>query len=173
MISVDRASREHLRAVQRRFRQLPRELKSEIRKAQRTQIGTIWKAEVEKARGAGGLVHVQQVTFNAGTRVQAGLPAVLVAGASNRKMRGGAAPSDLARPMEFGTNRKNNYTRYRRRSPSGGTHVVERRASRQIRLRRSNGYIVYPAVSQTIPRLIGVWVNDGVRKSIERSLEGR
>lgn len=173
MIEVDRASRDHLRAVQRRFRQLPRELKADLRKAQRTQIGTIWKAEVDKARGAGSVVHVQGVTFAAGTRVRAGLPAVLVAGASNRKMRGGAAPSDLARPMEFGTNRKEHYTRYRRRSPNGGTHVVERRASRQIRLRRRQGYIVYPAVSQTIPRLIGVWVVDGVQKSIERALEGR
>src|SRR5690606_28120757 len=98
----------------RRFRQLPRELKADLRKAQRSQIGAIWKSEVDKARGAGDLVHAQQRTFAAGTRVRAGLPATLVAGASNRKMRGGAAPSDLARPMEFGTNRKNHYTRYRR-----------------------------------------------------------
>lgn len=169
-IQVDRGN---LRDVQRAFRRLPRELKNDVRKAQRSQIGPIWKAEMDRARGAGGLVHPQRVTFAAGTRVKAGLPATLVAGGSNRKMPGGATPSDLARPMEFGTNRREHYTRYRRRSKNGGSHVVERRASRQIRLVRRNGYVVYPAVSQTIPRLIGVWVVDGVQKSIERALEGR
>lgn len=172
-IEVNDRSRNELRAVQRRFRALPRDLKNNLRKAQRSQIGPIWKAEVDTARASGDVVHAQERTFASGTRVRAGLPATLVAGGSNRRLSGGATPSDLARPMEFGTNRKEHYTRYRRRSPNGGTHVVERRASRQIRLRRSQGYIVYPAVSQTIPRLIGVWVVDGAQKSIERALEGR
>ena len=159
-IEVDRGSRDELRAVQRRFRQLPRDLKNDLRKAQRAQIGPIWKGEVDQARSVGSLGDTQRRTFAAGTRVRAGLPATLVAGGSNRRMSGGATPSDLARPMEFGTNRKNRYTRYYRRSKNGGRHVVERRASRQISLRRRQGYIVYPAVSQAIPRLIGLWVNE-------------
>ena len=171
-IEVNSGSRDELRAVQRRFRQLPRDLKNDLRKAQRAQIGPIWKDEVDAARASGDVIDVQQRTFASGTRVRAGLPATLVAGGSNRRMRGGATPSDLARAMEFGTNRKEHFTRYYRRSKNGGQHVVERRASRQIRLRRRQGYIVYPAVSQTIPRLIGLWVSD-IYDRINDSLGGR
>ena len=100
----------------------------------------------------------QRRTFTAGSRVKAGLPLYLVAGASNRALSGGGIISDLARPQEFGSGRRNNLTRYNRRSRTGGTHTVTRHTSRQLPPAKRSGWVVYPAVSQTIPRVIREWV---------------
>ena len=166
-------SRAHVRAASRAFRALPRDLKNEIRKAQRAEIGPIWKDEMSTAvAGAAARASMQQRVFGAGARVKAGLPAYLVAGGSNRRLRGGGIVSDLARPYEFGTNRRDKATRYLRRSPRGGTHTVTRRTSRQLPLVRRQGYVVYPAVSQAVPRLIGVWVR-GLTERIYQAVEGK
>ena len=166
-------SRAQVRAASRAFRALPPDLKNEIRKAQRSEIGPIWKGEMSEAvAGADARQGMQARVFGAGARVKAGLPATLIAGGSSRAMRGGASPSDLARPFEFGTGRREKYTRYTRRSRSGGSHTVTRRTSRQLPLVRRVGYVVYPAASQTIPRLIGTWVRS-ITDRIYQAVEGK
>ena len=153
------AARAEVRAAQRAFRALPKDLKNELRKAQRSTLAPIWRQEMAAAvpRAAARAGMAREV-FSAGTRVKAGLPLYLVAGGSNRRMTGGATPSDLARPYEFGTRRRENLTRYPRTSPQGRRHTATRHTSRQLPLTRRSGYVVYPAASQTIPRLIGKWV---------------
>lgn len=158
-LSPSPAGRAQVRAAQRAFRALPKDVKNELRKAQRASLAPIWRSEMARAvpRAAARSGMAREV-FSAGSRVKAGLPLYLVAGGSNRRMSGGGTPSDLARPYEFGTRRRENLTRYPRQSPNGGTHTVTRHTSRQLALVRRTGYVVYPAVSQTIPRLIGEWV---------------
>jgi hypothetical protein len=157
IVDGQRLSKEQLRAVRRAFASLPKDLKADLRRAQREQVGRIWKQEMDTARMRGDVVEPQRNLFAVGTRVRAGLPIVLVAGGSRKRMRGGGTPADLARPMEFGTARRQRDTRYFMRTPAGRV-VVTRAASRQLRLTRRSGYVVHPAVSQTVPQVIGVWV---------------
>ncbi|MEV0890314.1 hypothetical protein [Promicromonospora sp. NPDC050262] len=157
IVDGQRLSKEQLRAVRRAFASLPKDLKADLRRAQREQVGQIWKREMDAARMRGDVVPQQRDLFAVGTRVRAGLPIVLVAGGSRRRMRGGGSPADLARPMEFGTARRQNRTRYFMRTPAGRV-AVTRHAARQLRLTRRSGYVVHPAVSQTIPQVIGLWV---------------
>lgn len=158
-VQINPADRAQLRAVQRAFRSLPKELKTEIRNTQRAELGPIWKQEMASAvASADARQGMQAKVFGAGVRVKAGLPAYLIAGGSNRKLSGGGTASDLARPFEFGTKRRENATRYYRKSKRGGRHTVVRRTSRQLPLVRRVGYVVYPAASQAIPKVIGATV---------------
>lgn len=157
IVDGQRLSKEQLRAVRKAFGALPATLKKDLRAAQREQVGRIWKAEMNRARIRGDVVEEQRNLFAVGTRVRAGLPIVLVAGGSRKRMRGGGSPADLARPMEFGTARRQGRTRYFMRTPAGRV-AVTRAASRQLRLTRRRGYVVHPALSQTVPQVIGVWV---------------
>lgn len=162
-----------LRAASRAFRQLPKTVKDDIRALQREQLGPIWKDEMGQAvAGAAARKTHQERIFGSGARVRAGLPSYLVAGASTRKLSGGGTPRDLARPYEFGTGRRDRYTRYYRTYRGGQRHTVTRRTSRQLPLIRRQGYVVYPAVSQTIPRYIGATVlklTDRIRSAVERA----
>lgn len=167
---MDPAGRARLRAAQRAFRALPKELKNDIRKAQRASLGPIWKAEMSAAVAKAPRPQHRTV-FGAGSRVKAGLPAYLVAGASNKKLSGGGVVSDLARPLEFGTGRHQNLTRYNRKGKRG-THTVTRHTSRQLPKAKRSGWVVYPAVSQTIPRLYGEYVLK-LTDRIQAAAEGR
>lgn len=157
IVDGQRLSKDQLRAVRRAFGSLPKELKADLRRAQREQVGQIWTSEMNTARMRGDVAQTQRDLFAAGTRVKAGLPIVLVAGGSRRRMSGGGTPALLSRPGEFGTSRRQNKTRYFMRTPAGRV-VVTRHASRQLRQGRRNGYVVHPALSQTIPQVIGLWV---------------
>jgi hypothetical protein len=170
-LTVDPAGRARLRAAQRAFRGLPKDLRTELRKAQRNELGPIWRDEMATSTAHARRVEQHRV-FEPGVRIKAGLPAYLVAGSSNKALSGGGVISDLARPEEFGTGRRGNLTRYRRRSPRGVEHTVTRHAARQLPTAKRSGWVVYPAVSQTIPRLIGVWVA-GLTDRISRAIEGQ
>lgn len=157
IVDGQRLSKEQLRAVRKAFSSLPADLKKDLRAAQRNQVGRVWKSEMDKARTAGGVDQQTRDLFAVGTRVRAGLPIVLIAGGSRRRMSGGGTPALLSRPREFGTSRRAGRTRYFMRTPAGRV-TVTRAASRQLRPARRSGYVVHPALSQTIPQVIGLWV---------------
>lgn len=157
IVDGQRLSKEQLRAVRKAFSALPTDLKKDLRAAQRDQVGRIWKAEMDKARTAGHVDTQTRDLFAVGTRVRAGLPIVLIAGGSRRRMKGGGTPALLSRPREFGTGRRQGKTRYFMRTPAGRV-TVTRAASRQLRPARRSGYVVHPALSKTIPQVIGLWV---------------
>lgn len=170
-VTVDPAGRARLRAAQRAFRDLPKELKNELRKVQRADLTPIWRDEMGTSVGRARRVE-QRRAFESGSRVKAGLPLYLVAGGSNKRLSGGAVISDLARPLEFGSGRRQNLTRYHRTSPTGTKHTVTRHASRQLPTAKRSGWVVYPAVAKTIPRYIGKTVL-ALTERITQAAEGR
>lgn len=157
MIQADTA---RLKAAEKRFRALPKDLKNNIRKYQRSESTPIWREEMNKRSG---LSNLTQAVFKSGNTVKAGAVITLRAGGSNRKLSGGATPSLLARPAEFGSKRRDKYTRYSRQSPKGNRHTVTRRAGRQIPERRQRGYVVMPAAGEAIGRLTQLHVQTVVR----------
>jgi hypothetical protein len=160
-----------LYAARAAFRGLPRDLKNTIRRSQRAEIGPIWKEEM--ARSVGGGTGTQQRVFKTGTTVKAGLPAYLVAGSGSRPLSGGGIPRDMARAVELGSGRRGKYTRYDRkaRGATKATKVV-RRTSAQLPTHNRSGYVVFPAVAQAVPRIIGTWVK-GLTDRIYDAVDGR
>lgn len=166
MYEVDRDS---LKAVNKTFRALPKDLKNNLRKYQRSEATPIWKEEMASKSG---LNELTQAVFKKGNTVKAGAVLTLRAGSSNKRLSGGATPAELARPVEFGTTRRDKYTKYYRTSPNGNRHTVTRRTSRQLPPRRRGGYVVYPAANPAISRLTRLHVQT-VIKSIYEATEKR
>lgn len=78
---------------------------------------------------------------------------------SNRKMSGGGTLSDLARPIEFGSNGTSTTT-YTRRSPRGKAHSVTRRGSQPFTPRRGDGRVIWPATYDRVaPRVLALWID--------------
>lgn len=96
---------------------------------------------------------------------------MLQSGASTRHMKGGATPSMLARQEEFGANR-NRITAYRRRTRRGGQADVLRHTTHQLMPLRRNGWTVYPAAAEFIPRIASLWVQT-VMRTIYEAFEGK
>lgn len=161
---------ESMRAANKAFRRLPKELKNDLRKWQRASVTPIWKEEIEKTRSAAPALTAK--AFKSGTRVKAGASISLIAGGSKKKLSGGTTFSDIAKPLEFGSNRRNKYTKYNRRSTTGKLHQVVRRTGRQLPTYRRGGYVVYPASKPAIKRLASLQVQTVTRKIYEAA-EGR
>lgn len=162
------ADQSRLRAANKRFRQMPKEIKNDLRKYQRAEAGPIWKQEVAANVG---VTPISERVFRTGNTVKAGAVITLRAGGSNRKLSGGATPAQLVRPAEFGSSRRNNYTKFSRVSPNGNRHTVTRRSSRQLPNRRRGGYVVYPAAKRSIRRITSLSVQT-VTKRIYDSIGG-
>ena len=165
MFEADQA---RLRAANQAFRKLPKEIKSDLRKYQRAEAGPIWKQEVSTGVG---VTSMASRTFKSGNTIKAGAVIMLKAGGSNKKLSGGATPAELVRPAEFGSGRRDNYTKYRRRSPNGKVHTVTRRSSRQLPTRRRGGYVIYPAAGRSTKRIVSLSVQT-ITKRIYDSIEG-
>lgn len=161
MYEVDDKS---LKAVNKTFRALPKDLKNYLRKYQRSESTPIWRESVDAKKDYSRLT---ASVFKSGTTVKAGAVITLRAGASNRKLSGGATASELARPAEFGSNRREKYTKYYATSKNGKRYTVTRRAGRQIPPRRAKGYVVMPASKSAISRLTQLHVQTITRTIYE------
>lgn len=170
-VRVAPASLKRIDEVRRAFRVLPKDFKNTLRKAQRAEVGPIWKREVD-AMASRAPYRQQQVIFKTGTRVKAGLPMYLVAGAGTRPLSGGGYPTDLDTAYEFGKSNREQRKTYSRRSKRGRSQQVTRRTSRQLPRRASGGYVVYPALAKAIPQIIGTWVA-GINQAIYDAIDGR
>ena len=138
------------RTAARRFRRLPAEFKSLMRKYQRASFNPIWREEIKTSAATQGTPYT--ALFASGNSVQVGVPTYLKAANSRRATRSGARRSDLAVFYEFGTTNPNLRVRYSRKSRKGGQHAVTRHVSRGLPARRRGGYVTGPAVGRFIRR---------------------
>lgn len=157
-----------LKAAEQRFRKLPREVKNDLRKYQRSEASPIWKSEVAEKYQA---TRLSSMVFKSGNTVKTGATMTLRAAGSSKKLSGGIAANELTMAAEFGSKRRNSYTRYNRTSPRGKRHTVTRRASRQLPQYRRGGYVIHPASSKSIKRLTSLSVQTVTRR-IYDSIEG-
>lgn len=164
-----KAELDRLVAAEKRFRTLPRELKNDLRRFQRSEAGPIWREEVRANLGAND---ISARVFKSGNTVKAGAQMVLRAAGSSKKLSGGGVVSDLIKSAEWGAKNREATTKYNRRSPKGKSHTVTRRASRQSPAYRKGGYVVKPASQKAIKRITSLSVQTVMRKLYDAS-EGR
>ncbi|GLK17743.1 hypothetical protein [Herbiconiux flava] len=88
-----------------------------------------------------------------------------------RSLSGGLKPSETYYAAEFGANRNKQVT-YQTRSRKGKAYTVTRRTTEQLRLRRRQGYVVYQAAADIIPRIAALWAQTAVR-TFRDGLEGK
>lgn len=147
-----------LRAVQRAIAAAPAELDRLLADTAAEQLSSAWTEELAKRPASGPqrkfvLAGARAIPFADGLRVETG-------------------EGELARVFEFGTNDREQYTTYRRRSPKGRTHSVTRRTRRQVPPRRAGGYIAYPAANRVGARVFNMWA-ELVHKVTHDWMEGK
>ena len=155
---VSAEAAEDFRGVQRAIDAAPDELARLLSATAADQLSGAWADELAKRPATPA-----QRRF-----VLAGARTIPHAGG----LRAETGDGELARVFEFGTNNRETYTTYRRRSPKGRTHSVTRRTRRQIPPRRAGGYIAYPAANRLGTRAFAMWAQL-IRKVTHDWMEGK
>lgn len=157
-----------LNKAERVFRQLPNELKNDIRRVQRAETLPIWREEIASRKD---VTPIASRVYSAGISVRTGANLVLTAKGSSKKIGSRRIPQNSLRgAAEFGST-PNNYTRYYRQSPNGKKHVVTRRTRRGLPAHRRSGYVAVPASKAAVSRIQSLTVQTTIRR-IHEAAEG-
>jgi hypothetical protein len=159
------ATSDTFRAVALALKLVPKDVRNDINRETRAVLSAIWIPAVTKRTDA--MPEIDRKVLGKGTRVKPGNPVQLFASTSTRPLSGGLVPNEYSRGFEFGTDLRDKYTEYTRRSANGGSHTVSRRVGRHLPNRVRKGRAVFPAVAETVPRLTSLWVQIVVRKIYE------
>lgn len=155
--------------AERLFRQLPKELKNDIRRVQRSETLPIWREEINKRKDVTPLA---SRVYKSGITVRTGANLVLQAKGSTKKIGARNIPQNsLMGAAEFGST-PNNYTKYWRTSENGKRHKVTRRTRAGLPHKRKGGYVAVPASKAAIGRIQSVTVQTTIRR-IHLAAEGR
>jgi len=165
MISVS-GSRE-LQAVLLALRDMDRGLRRNIFRATRSAIVPEWQQELR----ASATTHLEERVIAAGARADVTADRVtLKAGQSTRKLEGGSSPREIAHAVEFGANWRRGEVAAT--SSKGKAYRYSRVLNKQLKPRRSAGYLAWPAAARLAPRFVALWVQTTVRTTYE-AFEGR
>jgi hypothetical protein len=132
------------------------QLDQPTRKALREQARR-WAPTLIKQAVLGAHSKQQGAVASSGSTTLSGNGLVALFGSAGRL--GGTSMRTIAAPYEFGTNDRERKTRYlSRHRISKKAMTVTRRTRRQLPPYRRTGYFAYPAVAETTPTLVGMWV---------------
>lgn len=158
-----------LNKSERLFRQLSKELKSEIRRAQRAQALPIWREEINQRKDVTPLA---SRVYKSGIGVRTGANLTLEAKGSTKKIGArGIRLNSLLAAGEFGS-QSSNYTKYYRTSSNGKRHVVTRRTRAGLPGARRRGYVALPASRVAIKRIKSLTIQTTLKK-LHDAAEGR
>lgn len=157
-----------LRAMLTRIRELPAEVRKEVRVQTKSDALPIWQEEV----GANVQTRVEGLVLGRTARVAVTDKGVrLQAARIGKPLRGGLDIKTQWHAVEFGGDRG-----VRRpvetRSRKGTRYTAVRHTQRQLRTRERSGHVAFPAVAQSIPRLMSLWLQTVARAGHE-ALEGK
>lgn len=156
-----------LQAVLVAMKALDRDTKKHIRRELKSMAEPEWKEAV--AANAEGRLE-QRVLASTARVAVSDQNVQLKSAAIGRSMSGGAKPSEIYGPVEFGSGLRK--TTYSRRSKNGGSHKVTRTTGRQFRPPTRSGWVVYPAAARLIPRIAALYVQTLVR-GVHEAFESR
>ncbi len=160
-----------LRAAAIALKRVDRSIRQDINAAMRQQGNDIWRDEVTGRTRTS----MDEAMLTKGARIAAGNPPVAVAASSKRPIGSSRRliPDQAWPAWEFGSDNREAFTRYRRKSKNGGSHEVERRTMRGLPPRYRKGRVLYPAVEESAPRLASLMVKLVVSKVMDAIDGGR
>lgn len=156
------SSRE-LQAVLVRLKELPNEIRKQIRTSTRADALPIWQSSV---RG-----HVQtaleaKVLLSTARVAVSNQNITLSSARVGRPLSGGLQPKRDYAAVEFGADH-DKVLRYSARNKRGTVYDVRRRTQTQFKPRKPTGYVIYPAAAEAIPRIASLWVQTVMRCTFE------
>lgn len=147
-----------LQAVLLALRGMQKNLRRAIFKATRSAIVPEWQQELR----ANATTHLEERVLAAGARADVTADRVtLKAAQSTRKLSGGASPKSIGHAIEFGA--KWRRAEVEATSRRGTSYRYTRTLNKQLKPRRSKGYLAWPAAARLAPRFAALWVQTTVR----------
>jgi hypothetical protein len=157
-----------LQAMLTRIRELPTEVRKQIRVATKTDALPIWQQTI----GANVETRAEALAFGRTARVAVTDRGVrLQAARVGKTLSGGLSVKTQWQGLEFGADPKV-VRKVETTSRKGTSYTAVRHTQRQLRPRKSSGYVVFPAVAESIPRLMSLWLQTVARAGHE-ALEGK
>jgi len=135
------------------MRRLRTDLRPELYKAQRQELGDAWLPALQRRTGTN--LERRIIMAGARTKVSTDTFSVLAA-TSRRELSNGLVPSIHWPGAEFGA--RNRRATYDRTSVRGRVHKVTRTLNRQFRGRMADGQIAFDAASEIGTQLVRLWV---------------
>lgn len=148
-----------LQAAVLALRTADREVRNAIHRQTRATLNPLWRATV----AAHARTPLDTAVLAKGARIATGNPPAFVAATSTRALSGGLVPSDQWQAFEFGTHKRGKSRTYRTRSRNGNAYTVTRQTANQLPRFAKGGRVVYPAMAETLPRAVSLWVQTIVR----------
>lgn len=160
-----------LRAASIALKRVDRTVRQDINAAMRQQGNAVWRDETTGRTKTS----MDAAILTKGARIAAGNPPTAIAASSKRPIGRGRrlVPDRAWAAWEFGSDNKDAYSRYQRKSKNGGTHEVARRTMRGLPPRYRKGRVLYPAVRESAPRLASLLVKLVVSKVMDAVDGGR
>jgi hypothetical protein len=157
-----------LQAMLTRIRELPTEVRKQIRVQTKASALSIWQEEV----GANVQNRVEGLVLGRTARVAVTDRGVrLQAARIGKPLAGGLDIKSQWHAVEFG-GAQDTLRAVDTRSRKGTPYTATRHTQRQLRPRRRAGYVVFPAVAETVPRILSLWAQTVARAGHE-ALEGK
>lgn len=141
------------------MREVPTEVKRQIGRATKSEAKPIWFQEVREHAHT-RLQH--RVLVNSADVSATARNVTLISGARGT-LSSGTPVRVLVRSTEFGMNYGKPIAQKSRKGK-----VYERRAGNAFGPNRRGGYVVYPAVSESLPRFASLWVQTAYRTIHEK-----
>lgn len=147
------------RAASTALRAIDAETRKQVNKQTRAVVNPAWQSEVKSRTRT----KQDDLILAKGTRVNVGARPVLTAANSGKALRGGLVPNQVWAKWEFGSSKRDLRKTYTGRSPKGKQYKVTRRTSQQMPPRIGKGRVLYPAVSDTGPRVYALYTQTTIR----------
>ncbi len=158
---------EELQAVVLTLQQLPSALRRAIFKATRENIVPEWREQL--ARRSSTSLEQRVIAEGARADVTATRGVTLKAAQSKRPMSGGGSPVQIGHAVECGAPWRSAEVAARR----GATRYSYRRVvNKQLRPRRSAGWVAWPTATEFAPRFASLWTQVTVLLT-HRAVEGK
>lgn len=149
-----------LRAVILGLKQMDRETRKQIRQQTQRVVVPEWQRAVAEQAST----RLEGRVLASTARVSVSDQNVMLKSAGiGRSLQGGRKPADIWHAVEFGADRSTTAT-YQATSRKGRRFTVHQRHTRaQLRPRNRQGYTVFPAAADIIPRIAALWTQTVVR----------
>jgi hypothetical protein len=168
VLQIDTQQSAEIQGTVLALKQMEPETRKRVYKATRDKLVPEWRQEL--ADNANG--HLDEKVLLSGARMDVSATTVkFKAAQSKKKMSGGAATVDIGHAIEFGgTWHRGEVSATSNR---GKRYNYTRMLNKQLKPRRQQGHVAFPAIGRLVPRFAALWVGITVKTmydALERKL---
>lgn len=170
LLSISASSAREFQLIAVALKQyVDRDLAAGIRKAARTTVEPIWRDAIGDSTAAAARYVspklVGRVFLRTATAAVSDRNVTLAAAGKGKPLTGGFDYRDREwAALEFGTKRRQATSTYTATSTKGRRFTVhDRHTRRQLPVRRSSGWVFYPAAADAIPRVAALYAQTAMR----------